>query len=168
MSALSETHLPSRRNDRRTARNRTGQGAWWTPIWAFFNSPLGLWFLSSVLLSTVVYIYQIWQQDRQQQEMTTQKIENLNLEIAGRVSQFGTWARVNLVHEQNGRYEFQESVNAIRIAKAIEELAAQGASSIIFRNTEFVACSRRTASDYESIRLIQAQNVLTPATSGLT
>jgi hypothetical protein len=124
MSALSETHLPSRRNDRRTARNRTEQGAWWTPIWAFFNSPLGLWFLSSVLLSTAVYIYQIWQQDRQQQEMTTQKIENLNLEIAGRVSQFGTWARVNLLHEQNGRYEFQESVNATRIARAIEELAA--------------------------------------------
>ena len=40
------------------------------------------------------------------------------------MSQFGTWARVNLVHEQNGRYEFQESVNATRIAKAIEELAA--------------------------------------------
>jgi hypothetical protein len=56
--------------------------------------------------------------------MTTQKIENLNLEIAGRVSQFGTWARVNLLHEQNGRYEFQESVNATRIARAIEELAA--------------------------------------------
>lgn len=124
MSALSETHLPSRRNDRRNARNQTRQGVWWTPLWAFCNSSLGLWFLSSVLLSTVVYMYQVWQQDRQQQEMTTQKIENLNLEIAGRVSQFGTWARVNLVHEQIGRYEFQESVNATRIAKAIEELAA--------------------------------------------
>src|SRR6267378_1306453 len=118
MSALSETHLPSRRNDRRNARNQTRQGVWWTPLWAFFNSSLGLWFLSSVLLSTVVYMYQVWQQDRQQQEMTTQKIENLNLEIAGRVSQFGTWARVNLVHEQNGRYEFQESVIT---RKALEE-----------------------------------------------
>jgi hypothetical protein len=44
----------------------------------------------------------------------------------------------------------------LRIFQAIEELAAQGASSIIFRNTEFVAGSRRTASDYESIRLIEA------------
>jgi hypothetical protein len=47
-------------------------------------------------------------------------------------------------------------IDGVRIFQANEELAALGASSIIFRNTEFDACSRRTASDYESIRRIEA------------
>ena len=124
MSALTETQTTLRRHDRRTARNETGKRVWWTPIWAFLNSSLGLWFLSSVLLSTAVYVYQIWEDGKQQQEMTTQKIEKLNLEIAGRVSQFGTWARLNLLHEHNGRYDFREGINATKIEEAIGDLAA--------------------------------------------
>jgi hypothetical protein len=69
-------------------------------------------------------MYQTWEDGKQQQEMTAQKIEKLNLEIAGRVSQFGTWARLNLLHEHNGWYEFREGVNETRIEAAIEDLAA--------------------------------------------
>lgn len=124
MSALAEGHGTLRRHDRRIVRNEPGQRGWWTPVWAFLNSSLGLWFLSSVLLSTAVYVYQIWEDGKQQQEMTAQKIEKLNLEIAGRVSEFGTWARLNLLHEDNGRHEFQESVDERKIKLAIEDLAA--------------------------------------------
>jgi hypothetical protein len=123
MSVLAEGHVTFRRKDPRTAQDETGQRVWWTPIWTFFNSSLGLWFLSSVLLSTAVYVYQIWEDGKQQQAMTAQKIERLNLEIAGRVSQFGTWARLNLLQEHNGRYEFRESVNKTKIEAAIEDLA---------------------------------------------
>jgi hypothetical protein len=69
-------------------------------------------------------VYQVWEDGKQQQEMTAQKIEKLNLEIAGRVSQFGTWARLNLLHEHNGRYEFRQGINEAKIEAAIEDLAA--------------------------------------------
>ena len=124
MSALTEAQTTSRRHDRRTARNGTEKRSWRTPLWTFLNSSLGLWFLSSVLLSTAVYVYQVWEDGKQQQEMTAQKIEKLNLEIAGRVSQFGTWARLNLLHEHNGRYEFRQGINEAKIEAAIEDLAA--------------------------------------------
>jgi hypothetical protein len=124
MSALTEAQTTLRRHDRRTARNETGHRVWWAPMWAFLNSSLGLWFLSSVLLSTAVYVYQIWEDGKQQQEMTAQKLEKLNLEIAGRVSQFGTWARLNLLHEHNGRHEFRAGVNETKIEGAIMDLAA--------------------------------------------
>jgi hypothetical protein len=51
-------------------------------------------------------------------------IEKLNLEIAGRVSQFGTWARLNLLDERNGRYEFRDGVDETKIEESIEDLAA--------------------------------------------
>lgn len=124
MSALTEAQTTSRRHDRRTARNGTEKRSWRTPLWTFLNSSLGLWFLSSVLLSTAVYVYQVWEDGKQQQEMTAQKIEKLNLEIAGRVSQFGTWARLNLLHEHNGRSEFRQGINEAKIEAAIEDLAA--------------------------------------------
>ena len=128
MSALTEAHVNLRRNDRRTVRKEVGPQVGWTRIrgyfWAFLNSSLGLWFLSSVLLSTAVYVYQIWQDGRQQKVMTVQKMEKLNLEIAGRVSQFGTWARANLVDEHDGRYNFQGDVNKKGIVTAIEDFAA--------------------------------------------
>jgi len=128
MSALTEAHVNLCRNERRTARKEAGPQVGWTRIraffWAFLNSSLGLWFLSSVLLSTAVYAYQTWQDGRQQKVMTAQKLEKLNLEIAGRVSQFGTWARANLVDDHDGRYNFQEGVNETSIITAIEDLAA--------------------------------------------
>ncbi len=54
------------------------------PIWTFFNSSLGLWLLSSVLLTGGVWVFQTVQQNWQQQVLTAQKLEKLNLEIAGR------------------------------------------------------------------------------------
>jgi hypothetical protein len=51
--------------------------------------------------------------------------EQLNLEIAGRLSQFGTWARANLLQVDNkGQYQFSAAVNKAAIEKAIDDLAA--------------------------------------------
>jgi hypothetical protein len=78
------------------------------------------------VLTGSVYGYQEWQENRQQKQITTQKTEKLNLEIAGRISQFGTWARANLVQQNknDSRYEFKESVDETKIKAAIEDLAA--------------------------------------------
>jgi hypothetical protein len=123
MSAA-EAHFPLRRYSPRTARSHTHERSRWMPIWAFFNSSLGLWLLSSVLLTGGVWVFQTVQQNWQQQVLTTQKLEKLNLEIAGRLSQFGTWARLNLLDQQNGHYAFQPGVDEKKINLAIEDLAA--------------------------------------------
>jgi hypothetical protein len=123
MSAASEAPINLRRYDRRTTRDQTRQSGWRHQIWTFANSSLGLWFLSSVVLGTAVYFYQTWQDEKHQQEITAQKVERLNLEIAGRVSQFGTWARVNLVRSDDRGYQFQVGTDETKIKKAIEYLA---------------------------------------------
>ena len=97
-----EPPVKQRRHNGRPARNQTQQSAA-TFFWTCLNSPLALWLLSSVILSSAVYAYQTWQDRKRQQEITGQQIERLTLEIAGRVSQFGTWTRNHLVYEQDGQ-----------------------------------------------------------------
>jgi hypothetical protein len=77
-------------DDRQASHDQTRLSGWLSAIWSFANSSFGLWFLSSVLLSAAVYSYQTWQDAKHQRELTTQRVERLNLEIAGRLSQFGT------------------------------------------------------------------------------
>src|ERR1700747_312271 len=107
MLAASEIPINLTRDDRQASPDPTRHSGWLPAIWNFANSSFGLWFLSSVLLSAAVYFYQTWQDDKHQREITIQRVEQLNLEIAGRLSQFGTWARANLIQEDNeGRYQF--------------------------------------------------------------
>jgi hypothetical protein len=125
MPAASEAPISSSRDDRQASPDPTRQFGWLSTIWNLVNSSFGLWFLSSVLLSTAVFLYQTWQDDKHQQELTTERVERLNLEIAGRLSQFGTWARANLVQaDGEGRYQFSAGVNKTAIEKAIDDLAA--------------------------------------------
>jgi hypothetical protein len=125
MSAASEIPVNLSRDERRASRDQTRLTGLLSAIWNFANSSFGLWFLSSVLLSAAVYFYQTWQDDKHQREITIQRVEQLNLEIAGRLSQFGTWARANLIQEDsNGHYQFSAGVDKAAIEKAIDDLAA--------------------------------------------
>jgi hypothetical protein len=125
MSAASEAPINLSQDDRQASPGEPRLFRLLSGIWNFVNSSFGLWFLSSVLLSTAVFLYQNWQDDRHQREITTQRVEQLNLEIAGRLSQFGTWARANLVQgDGEGRYQFFPGVDNSTIEKAIDDLAA--------------------------------------------
>src|SRR6516225_10417901 len=130
MSAASEAPVDLSRDDRQASHNQTRLSGLLSAIWSFVNSSFGLWFLSSVLLSAALYFYQTWQDDRHQREITTQRVERLNLEIAGRLSQFGTWARANLLQvDDKGHYQFSAGVNNAAIERAIGDLAAAPKSS---------------------------------------
>jgi hypothetical protein len=80
---------------------RLGNTLWW-----FFNTPVGVWLLTSGVVGIVVWQYHQWQQEIQ--PVTTQRLEMLNLEIAARLSQFGTWARGNLLSNQ--AHEFKPEI----------------------------------------------------------
>jgi len=120
MATQTEAPVNQRRRNGRPARTQQSAA---TSLWTCLNSPLALWVLSSVILSSAVYAYQTWQDSKHQQEITGQKTERLTLEIAGRVSQFGTWTRDHLVYEQDGHYQFQDGTNKPVIEKAIADLA---------------------------------------------
>jgi hypothetical protein len=128
MLATSEVPINLRPDDGQASPAQTRHPRRLSAIWNFLNSSFGLWFLSSVLLSAAVYFYQTWQDDKHQREITIQRVEQLNLEIAGRLSQFGTWARANLLQVDNkGQYQFSAGVNKANkaiIEKAIDDLAA--------------------------------------------
>jgi len=110
---------------RPTPQNETGHRSWRTVIWAGLNSSFGLWFFSSVVLGTAVYGYQTWQDSRKQQETMSQQIDKLNLEISGRLSQFGTWARDNMLYEyKSSQYKFKPDVTLGKIEDAIGDLAS--------------------------------------------
>jgi hypothetical protein len=125
MSAASEASTNLSRDDRQTSHGQIQPWGLLSAIWNFANSSFGIWLLSSVLLSGAVYLYQTWQDDKHRREITTQRVEQLSLEIAGRLSQFGTWARANLLREDSkGHYQFSSSVDKTAIEKAIGDLAA--------------------------------------------
>jgi hypothetical protein len=125
MSAASEVSTNLSREDRQASHDQTWLSGLLSAIWNFVNSSFGIWLLSSVLLSGAVYLYQTWQDDRHQREITTQRVEQLSLEIAGRLSQFGTWARANLLQgDGKGHYQFSAGVDKAAIEKAIDDLAA--------------------------------------------
>jgi hypothetical protein len=125
MSAAAEASTNLSRDDRQTLRDQTRLSGLLPAIWNFFNSSFGIWLLSSVLLSGAVYLYQTWQDNKHQREITIQRVEQLNLEIAGRLSQFGTWARANLLQvDSKGHYQFSAGVDKAAIEKAIDGLAA--------------------------------------------
>jgi hypothetical protein len=125
MSAASEAPINLSRDDRQASHDQTRLSGLLSAIWNFVNSSFGLWFLSSVLLSVAVFVYQTWQDNKHQQEITTERVERLNLEIAGRLSQFGTWAMANLLQvDDKGHYQFSAGVNNAAIERAIGDLAA--------------------------------------------
>jgi hypothetical protein len=93
-----------------------------TKLWWFFNTPVGMWLLTWGLVGFVVWQYQQWQQEIQQRSERTQKVELLNLEIAARMSQFGTWARQHLVQSSNSKYEFKSEVTKNTVTEAIRGL----------------------------------------------
>jgi hypothetical protein len=119
MSAASEASINLSRDDRQASHDQTQLSGLLSAISNFLNSSFGLWFLSSVLLSAAVFVYQTWQDNKHQQEITTERVERLNLEIAGRLSQFGTWARVNLLQvDDKGHSQFSAGVNNTAIERA--------------------------------------------------
>jgi hypothetical protein len=125
MSVASEAPINLSQDDRQASPGQTWLSRLLSGIWNFVNSSFGLWFLSSILLSAAVYFFQTWQDQKHQKELTTQKVEQLNLEIAGRLSQFGTWVRANLVQaDGDGRYQFLPGVDNSTIEKAMDDLAA--------------------------------------------
>jgi hypothetical protein len=125
MSAVSEASTNLSRDDRQASPDPTRHSGWSSAIWNFANSSFGIWLLSSILLSGAVYLYQTWQDNKHQREITIQRVDQLNLEIAGRLSQFGTWARANLLQVDNkGHYQFSANVDRAAIEKAIDDLAA--------------------------------------------
>jgi hypothetical protein len=61
---------------------------------------------------------------RHQQQMTAERIERLNMEIARRLSQFGSWAISNLfVKSGSAKYDFREGVTETTIVEVIKALA---------------------------------------------
>ena len=90
-------------------------------IWWFFNTPIGVWLLTSAVVGFIVWQYQNWQQEIQERAERIQKVEMLNLEIAARMSQFGTWARRNLFSNQ--KYEFKPEVTEDRVINSIREIS---------------------------------------------
>lgn len=57
--------------------------------WKVLNSPIFLWFLSTVVIGIASYSYTIWNEKRQVRLDTVESISRLDLEIANRLSFFG-------------------------------------------------------------------------------
>jgi hypothetical protein len=92
-------------------------------LWELVNSALGLWLLSSVVWGGAVYFYQQWQDSKHEQQMTTEKAERIQLEIAGRIAQFGKWVKDTLVVKEGASYRFQDGVTKNQISEAVADLA---------------------------------------------
>jgi hypothetical protein len=115
---VSDTADPPRDPPSPSRARRIGNNLWW-----FFNTTIGVaiavWLLTSVVLGIIVWQYQQWQQAIQARIERTQKIERLNLELAARMSQFGTWARSNLLTNN----QFQPGITDARVEAAIREMS---------------------------------------------
>jgi hypothetical protein len=91
-------------------------------LWSFFNTPVGVWLLTSGLVGLGIGLYQQRQQGLQQRSERAEKVELLNLEIAARMSQFGTWARDHLLQSSDSIHTFKPGVNESKITESIREL----------------------------------------------
>ena len=96
----------------------------WAAAWKFVNSPVTVWLFSSVLLSGTVFEFNKFQDGRHERQAIAEKIEKLDLEIAGRITQFGEWANKNLFRQADGDgVLFQDNISNQRIEAAITGLA---------------------------------------------
>jgi len=108
---------------------RIGNNLWW-----FFNTPVGVWLLTSGLVGVGIGLYQQRQQEMQQRSERAEKVELLNLEIAARMSQFGTWARDHLVQSSDSIHDFKTGVTESTIIEAIRELGNAPESNALVSN----------------------------------
>lgn len=108
---------------------RIGNNLWW-----FFNTPVGVWLLTSGLVGVGIGLYQQRQQEIQQRSERAEKVELLNLEIAARMSEFGRWARDHLVQSSDSIHNFQKGVTENTIIEAITELGNAPDSNTLVSN----------------------------------
>jgi len=87
----------------------------------FINTPIGVWLLTSGFIGLIVWQYQQHQQYMQERAVRMQTIAHLNAEITGRISQFGTWARNNLIQSSN-TYSFKQGITETTVIDAIKGL----------------------------------------------
>jgi hypothetical protein len=124
MSSPTDAHTPSYLADAE-AKNRAVERASPAPIWTFLNSAFCLWLLSSIVLSLSVYVHQQWQDYKREQKDALARQEKLEIEIAGRLSQFGKWFKSNMLNHDGYKvvYTFQDGVDRLQILQAISEFS---------------------------------------------
>ena len=84
------------------AASRTSQ------FFAALNRPLGLWFLSSVVLSALGWAYASWEEDRAARAQARAEITRLDIEIYGRLRQ--------------SAQRLEAATNAVGLREAVEML----------------------------------------------
>lgn len=57
-------------------------------VWKFFNTSLGVWVLSTLLVGGATYVYTNYRLYREAQAARAERLARLNLEVEGRLSQF--------------------------------------------------------------------------------
>ena len=95
----------------------------WSGAWAVLNSSFLLWALSSVLLGGGTCLYHLWQESRQQQTVAATKVGALDVEIAGRLAQFGKWANANLLVRSGAGFDFRKPLSNAEVVTAITQFA---------------------------------------------
>lgn len=70
-------------------------------IWTFFNSGLGLWFLSTIVIGVFTYLFNEYKEDRKITAAQETKIRQLDLEIESRISQF--WVHLDPIIKRDER-----------------------------------------------------------------
>lgn len=71
-----------------------------SPVLTFFNSALGIWFLSTIVIGLFTYYYNRWEINRKEHSLREQTIRQLDLEIESRMSQF--WVNLEPVFRKEG------------------------------------------------------------------
>jgi hypothetical protein len=86
-------------------------------LWLFFNSRLGIWFLSIVVIGSFVFFCNGYIQNQKEEAEKEQKIQKLDLEIESRISQFWVHIESMTQHQNNKTFVLKQgiSIDTLRV-----------------------------------------------------
>jgi hypothetical protein len=83
------------------------------------------------VLGFAVYVFQQWQDYKHEQQSALEREERIDVEIAGRLSQFGQWFKKHLIDKHDpASYSFKDGIGMEEILHAISEFSASPRHSI--------------------------------------
>ena len=96
-------------------------------IWAFLNSAVGIWLLTSIIGGVGVWQFERYLDARDRQRVWLEAVEHLSLEYGGRLSQYSAWFMTLIKNPEvsPSKYEFKSCVTPNYLRWSIKVLSGK-------------------------------------------
>ena len=93
----------------------------------FFNTALGIWFLTSVIGGVFIWSFEKYIDDREHDRTLEEEYQLISLEYEGRLSQYSEWfmSQVSNGNARPDKYEFADCVTIEILRKSIKVLSGK-------------------------------------------